>query len=463
MGALIFSIPSTGFQDIVIKYATVRSGSGAHFQNIYYTTDGEQYVLYGVFEVNTSVEQKEIKIDLTSITAAHNNPKLKIKITFGMGGGGLAGNNRFDNFTVESIPVSSETVKGVRISTKDTILEEGSAFQLTAQVLPENAINKGVVWSSTSSGIATVDSFGMVSALKAGITMIKVSTVEGAFEDSCIVTVNFSSKLELLYFWHFNDITSAHDITEILSDFSFSSNTGKLTYTQPQFGERDIDRFTPGTVLNARSNIVAGAAARVRNPSFNRSLLFDVPTNGMKDILLSFAIQRSSNGMIRNIVEYALDGVNFTSFGLENPIKTVEHSESWQVFSIDFSTIQGANNNPFFKIRITWDGNTTNNSGNNRYDNIVLMGNALHVSSHQLLNESPVSLFPNPCESEFSIILPSSLRFKKAYVFNLLGGLEFESVQTSINTTDLSIGVFLVCVETHCGKMFTQRLVKASN
>jgi hypothetical protein len=462
-GALIFSVPSTGYQDIVIKYASVRSGSGAHFQHVFYTTDGVNYVLYDIFEVNTSVEQKVFEIDLKSVAAANNNPQLKVKITFGMGGGGFAGNNRFDNFSVESIPLEPERVRGVRLSVKDTLLEEGSSFQLQAMVFPESAVNKRVFWSSSVQDIATVDSNGNVRAIKTGLAKIRVKTEEGGFQDSCEIVVNSPTLLDLLYFWHFNDITSANDVTELLSDFSFASNSGKLTYTRPQIGERDMDRFTPGTVLNSQSNTDAGAAVRVRNPSVNRSILFEVPTTGMKDIFLSFAVQRSGNGMLQNIVEYSIDGLNFTSFGLQNPIKTVEGAENWQVFSYDFSTIPATNNNPHFKIIITWDGNTTSSSGNNRYDNIALMGTSYHAEVHSMKHENSMLIYPNPCMSAFNIRLPSPLEFKKAYIFNATGELEREAVQTSISMADMSTGVYVVYIETMCGQKYTQRLVKTSN
>ena len=47
-------------------------------------------------------------------------------------------------------------------------LLEGNTDKLTATVLPENAVNKKVVWSSSDETIATVDQEGNVSAIKVG-------------------------------------------------------------------------------------------------------------------------------------------------------------------------------------------------------------------------------------------------------------------------------------------------------
>ena len=53
---------------------------------------------------------------------------------------------------------------------------------------PANATNKKVTWTSDDPTIATVDSVGVVKALKSGITHIRMVTDEGAFKDSCEVT-----------------------------------------------------------------------------------------------------------------------------------------------------------------------------------------------------------------------------------------------------------------------------------
>ncbi len=105
-GALIFSLPTTGYRDLVVKYATRRSGSGAGTQVIEYTTDGSNYV---PFTTKTILDANPIleTLDFSSIATTDNNANFKIKITFEQGAGGLVGNNRFDNFTAEASVLST--------------------------------------------------------------------------------------------------------------------------------------------------------------------------------------------------------------------------------------------------------------------------------------------------------------------------------------------------------------------
>lgn len=109
-GALIFSLPTTAYKDIIVKYAGMRSGSGAYYQFIYYTTDGSNYSLFDTIEPGTVPTL--YTLDFSSITAANNNANFKVRITFGQGGGGTAGNNRIDNFTAEGTSLSgSDNIK----------------------------------------------------------------------------------------------------------------------------------------------------------------------------------------------------------------------------------------------------------------------------------------------------------------------------------------------------------------
>ena len=67
-------------------------------------------------------------------------------------------------------------------------LTEGEEFILTATVVPENATNKEVVWSSSNESVATVSS-GKVRALKEGTTTVSVISVDGGNTAECVVTV----------------------------------------------------------------------------------------------------------------------------------------------------------------------------------------------------------------------------------------------------------------------------------
>ena len=66
-------------------------------------------------------------------------------------------------------------------------IARGKVFTLTATVLPDNATNRTVTWSSSNKAVATVDKNGNVTAVKAGTTTITATV--GNLSASCVVTV----------------------------------------------------------------------------------------------------------------------------------------------------------------------------------------------------------------------------------------------------------------------------------
>ena len=83
-------------------------------------------------------------------------------------------------------------VSGVEISPESMILQQGATAQLTASVLPENASNRSVTWTSSDESVVTVNSEGEVTGVKVGTATITCMTNDGGFTASCAITVNES-------------------------------------------------------------------------------------------------------------------------------------------------------------------------------------------------------------------------------------------------------------------------------
>lgn len=93
-----------------------------------------------------------------------------------------------------SVTVDSYTYpESVTISPTSAELYIGENIQLTATVLPENANNKGVTWSSDDANIATVDNSGMVTAIGEGECKITATTIDKGLTSTIPVTVKGKS------------------------------------------------------------------------------------------------------------------------------------------------------------------------------------------------------------------------------------------------------------------------------
>lgn len=80
-------------------------------------------------------------------------------------------------------------VTGVSLDQHTASVQAGQTVQLTATVSPNNATDKSVSWSSNNTSVATVNSSGLVTAVSAGTATITVTTTDGSYTDTCVVTV----------------------------------------------------------------------------------------------------------------------------------------------------------------------------------------------------------------------------------------------------------------------------------
>ncbi|QSW89273.1 Ig-like domain-containing protein [Flavobacterium endoglycinae] len=88
---------------------------------------------------------------------------------------------------------SNVAVTSVSLSPSTASLTVGGTQQLTPTVLPSNATNKSVSYSSNNTGVVTVNSSGLVTAVSNGTATITVTTADGNKTSTCAVTVSTAS------------------------------------------------------------------------------------------------------------------------------------------------------------------------------------------------------------------------------------------------------------------------------
>ncbi|MGL4484348.1 MAG: Ig-like domain-containing protein, partial [Anaerovoracaceae bacterium] len=86
-------------------------------------------------------------------------------------------------------------VESITITPSQVSLGAGETAQLAANIVPENASKKDIVWSSENPTIATVDNTGKVMAIKSGTTRIKAKTLLEGKESYANITIG--SKINL--------------------------------------------------------------------------------------------------------------------------------------------------------------------------------------------------------------------------------------------------------------------------
>ena len=103
------------------------------------------------------------------------------------------------NFSaVCNVIIEKELVAVTSITLDQDVIElmVGSKYQFKATVLPDNATNKTLVWSSDDEKIATVSSSGVVTALEEGEATIHVHSLDKKVSASCDIFVEKAKKFE---------------------------------------------------------------------------------------------------------------------------------------------------------------------------------------------------------------------------------------------------------------------------
>ena len=86
--------------------------------------------------------------------------------------------------TDNAIPVT-----GVTLNRNTLSMQPGNTVAVIATVVPANATNSDVVFSSSNEAVATVNQNGQIKAIADGTATITVRTVDGKFTATCVVTV----------------------------------------------------------------------------------------------------------------------------------------------------------------------------------------------------------------------------------------------------------------------------------
>gem|GEM_PF-2464897 len=164
-------------------------------------------------------------------------------------------------------------VTGVVISNppKDNIINLGEKYTLEARVLPDDATDKTVTWTSSNTKIATVSSKGVVTAKKGGTVTITVKTNDGGFTAKCKLTVYVHA--EGIAF-EFDDLTMTEGMSDTLKPVFTPKDTTnqKVTFVSADPSKVKIEADGTVTALQTTTTPVEITMTSVDNPKLKATL-----------------------------------------------------------------------------------------------------------------------------------------------------------------------------------------------
>ena len=202
---------------------------------------------------------------------------------------------------------------GVRMEKTKADTFVGESIQIIANVIPETAENKNLIWESSNPEVASVDENGVVTGHSNGSTVITCKTEIGGFKDSCTVSVTTKPDRIMLDYTE-RDIYTTKSVTleaivypETANDKSvkWTSNNTKVA-TVDQSGK--VTGVGAGTATITAKTNVGGLTAScivnvIRKTSVQSITLFadgdpitkkTLYTNGVSEVNLTYSVAPTS-------------------------------------------------------------------------------------------------------------------------------------------------------------------------
>ncbi|UPQ80523.1 CotH kinase family protein [Flavobacterium azooxidireducens] len=286
-----------------------------------------------------------------------------------------------------------------------------------------------------------------------------------------------------IYFWVMdNSVPNDTALTEINSSFEMVED-GLLRFesclegypfdsSHPNWRKASMERRNSPTDLNyipeANNDLPFESAnmrgLQIKQPfqhnGMENQLIFEFSSFGYKDILLGFAA-KDENAADAILVDYSIlentpvwttEGLATTSFGLFN---------EYQLYEVDFSSIEAVNNNPNLKIRLRFEGeNMTQDNGDRvTFNNFSIKGVPETFDIADPIPALQFNIYPNPVSEELYIVHGyNEVDYKlfsvdgKLVQNGLLQGLK-------INVSNLQSGLYILQLEVD-GKKEIKKIVK---
>jgi hypothetical protein len=218
-------------------------------------------------------------------------------------------------FRAECVVTVEKPVTGVTVAPPALIMKLGDTppQQLIEMVLPADATNLTVSWSSDTLGVATVSGSGLVTAVSLGTAKITVTTSDGGFTADCVVTVEKPTPTPMVPSY-------PSDATQVAADTGIDPNDlearrDNMVYLKKGLAEKiakDLLGSTAAPLKAASTNIIPVFSGTVSPDGRVTSVTITVKG---KDLLAQHPEDVSLIGMISpntgKLLEYVNDPLDF--------------------------------------------------------------------------------------------------------------------------------------------------------
>lgn len=322
---------------------------------------------------------------------------------------------------------------------------------------------------------------GASTATTAEITL----TPAAAFSVKAVFVPSNTNSSEPIYFWYMGTaIPNDTPLSTLASTFEVPATDAVISYTSclpgypyasgdPLFQHASMERRNSPTTINYLPEANGGAAyvasamrgIQIKEPlqsgTAQNTMVFSFTTANYENIIFSFAAKNELTNAQNILIDYSTDSgtPNWITTGLAS--STLPLTADYALFTVDFSSIAAADNNPNFKIRVRFagTGDMTVDAGNRiTFNNIAVHGTSTLGVPGQ--SGSKITVYPNPTNSFVNV---SGVDAEANYSLYTIDGRLVKAgklgASAQISLDGFELGLYLLQLESN-GKAETKKIVK---
>lgn len=222
-------------------------------------------------------------------------------------------------------------VHAVELDTPVHAMAVGATKQLTAYVMPVGeATNTAVTWKSSNTSVATVSSSGLVTAVANGTATITVTTADGGYTDTCVVTVTSNPTKEITYyersFYAYPGAEYLIGASDSSSNFYLMSGTASDSY----LAGTQTALTTVGDILGTSDTTAAVAGSSDITDTYTWTVGADIMNSGYVATVINKA---TGYYLTHGTTSSATESVSYVS--LSTGTSTSSGRSFWQYTALD--------------------------------------------------------------------------------------------------------------------------------
>lgn len=203
----------------------------------------------------------------------------------------------------------------------------GETVAINASVTPSElpAEERAVTWSSSDTSVATVDSNGVVTALKAGTAVISVTSADETITVFCTVTVNAI------------ELSITDEITELKlggeHQIAYTISCGEVLWESLNESVATVDAHGKVTAVSAGSATIK--ATSVLDPTVSDSITIEVKSSVVITVQLSETSLEIARGESTTIIATVINSSEGVTWSVEEGSDIVSVDENGKVTALD--------------------------------------------------------------------------------------------------------------------------------